>query len=54
MEKVKDDTTIEDKAKRAYAERVNILCAKNLIKNRAKILCGADFTSALKDAASRA
>ncbi|MDR3050331.1 MAG: S-methyl-5-thioribose kinase [Oscillospiraceae bacterium] len=54
MAQVKDVTTIADPEKRAYAERVNILCAKDLILHRAEFKTGADFvdafTCAIKDA----
>jgi 5-methylthioribose kinase len=46
MAQVKDVTTIADKAKRVRAERINILCAKDLIKNRARFKTGGDFTAA--------
>lgn len=48
MAQVKDITTIEDEEKRALAERVNILAAKDLIMNRANYKTGADFVMALK------
>lgn len=54
MAQVKDVTTITDPGKRAYAERVNILCAKDLIMNRAAYKTGADFIAALKRAAEAA
>ena len=34
MANVKDVTTIADEAKRAHAEKVNILCGKDYIMNR--------------------
>lgn len=43
MAQVKDVTTIPDTAKRARAERINIICAKDLIKNRARFKTGSDF-----------
>ncbi|MDR1929087.1 MAG: S-methyl-5-thioribose kinase [Treponema sp.] len=46
MAQVKDVTAIADRAKRVRAERINILCAKDLIMNRAGIKTGADFTAA--------
>jgi 5-methylthioribose kinase len=46
MAQVKDVTTIADKPKRVRAERINILCAKDLIMNRAKFKSGEDFTAA--------
>ena len=51
---VKDVTTIADADKRAYAERVNILCAKDLILNRTSYRTGADFVAALQRAAKAA
>ncbi len=50
MAQVKDVTTIQDAEKRAYAERVNILCGKDLIMNRKQFKTGADFVAALKRA----
>jgi 5-methylthioribose kinase len=46
MAQVKDVTTIADRAKRIRAERINIICAKDLIMNRVKIKTGGDFTAA--------
>jgi 5-methylthioribose kinase len=43
MAQVKDVTTIPDPDKRAYAERLNILCAKDYILNRAMYHTGGDF-----------
>ncbi|MGE5495900.1 MAG: hypothetical protein ACM3S4_11440 [Burkholderiales bacterium] len=54
MAQVKDVTTIADPEKRAYAERVNILCAKDFIINRRKFKTGADFVAALMRAAEAA
>jgi len=54
MAQVKDVTSIPDDEKRAYAERVNVLCAKDLIKNRTKFVNGTDFTTALLRAADKA
>lgn len=54
MAQVKDVTTIADEAKRAYAERVNILLGKDMIINRCSFKTGADFTAALKRAAETA
>jgi 5-methylthioribose kinase len=54
LAQVKDVTTIADDEKRAFAEKVNILCAKDLIMNRAKFNTGADFVSALHRAAESA
>ena len=45
MAQVKDVTTITDKKKRIRAERINILCAKDLVMNRAKFKTGKDFTA---------
>lgn len=50
MAQVKDITTIADKDKRAFAERVNILCAKDLIINRGSYKTGKDFVIALNRA----
>jgi 5-methylthioribose kinase len=50
MAQVKDVTTIADKAKRVRAERINILCAKDLIMNRAAFKTGDDFVSAFRRA----
>jgi len=54
MAQVKDVTTIADPEKRAYAERVNILCAKDFIMNRNSYKTGADFVAALKRATEAA
>ncbi len=54
MAQVKDVTTIADPEKRAYAERVNILCAKDFIMNRKTFKTGADFVAALMRAAEAA
>lgn len=54
MAQVKDITSIQDEEKRTFAERVNILCAKDLIMNRYKFKTGADFTLSLKKAAEAA
>jgi 5-methylthioribose kinase len=50
MAQVKDITTIADREKRVKAERVNILCAKDCILNRASFTRGQDFVNALKRA----
>ena len=50
MAQVKDVTTIADRAKRVRAERINILCAKDLIMNRAAFKTGNDFVSAFRRA----
>ena len=47
MANVKDVTTIADEAKRAHAEKVNILCAKDYIMNRTAFKNGADFIAAV-------
>lgn len=54
MAQVKDVTTIEDEDKRSYAERLNILCAKNYIMNRTAFQTGEDFIAAVKVAAEQA
>ena len=43
-------TTIADEAKRAHAEKVNILCGKDYIMNRTAFKTGADFVAAVKRA----
>lgn len=50
MANVKDVTTIADEAKRAHAEKVNILCAKDYIMNRTAFKNGADFIAAVRRA----
>jgi 5-methylthioribose kinase len=50
MAQVKDVTTIKDMDKRIRAERANILCAKDLIKNRARFSTGDDFVRSFKNA----
>lgn len=50
MANVKDVTTIADEAKRAHAEKVNILCGKDYIMNRTAFKTGADFIAAVKKA----
>ena len=54
MAQVKDVNTIEDEAKRAYAKRVNILCAKDCILHRDSFATGADFVAAIRRAAEAA
>lgn len=54
MAQVKDVTTIADEGKRAYAERLNILCAKDYIMNRTAYHTGKDFVAAVRRAAERA
>ncbi len=50
MANVKDVTTIADESKRAWVERLNILCGKDYIMNQAKFRTGADFVAAVKRA----
>ena len=50
MAQVKDVTSIADKAKRVRAERINIVCAKDLIMNRHKFKNGSDFTDSFRRA----
>jgi 5-methylthioribose kinase len=50
MAQVKDITTIPDDEKRALAERVNIICAKEMIMKSVDFKTGGDFTSALRRA----
>jgi len=47
MAQVKDITMINDERKRANAERINVLCAKDFIVNRANFKTGSDFIAAL-------
>ena len=54
MAQVKDVTTIEDAGMRAYVERINILCAKELIQNRSAYGTGADYQAAWFCAAEQA
>lgn len=54
MAQVKDVTTIADKKKRIRAERINILCAKDLIMNRGKIRTGKDFVDSFLKAVAAA
>lgn len=54
MAQVKDVTTIADAEKRAYAERLNILCAKDYIMNRTSFQRGEDFVAAVKNATEKA
>lgn len=51
MAQVKDVTTIKDPGKRARAERLNILCAKDYIMHRAAFQEGRDFVAAVRRAA---
>lgn len=50
MANVKDVTTIADQEKRAFVERLNILCGKDYILNQSKFRTGADFVAAVKRA----
>ena len=50
MANVKDVTTIADEGKRAWVERLNILCGKDYIMNQTKFRTGADFVAAVKKA----
>lgn len=54
MAQVKDVTTIPDEDKRAYAERVNVLCGKDYIMNRDSFQTGADFVTAVARASEAA
>ena len=54
MAQVKDVTTISDPDKRAYCERLNVLCAKAYILNRAAFQTGEDFLEAVRKAAEAA
>lgn len=54
MAQVKDVTTIADPQKRAYAERVNVLCAKDCIMHRNRFLQGSDYIDALNRAVQAA
>jgi len=54
MAQVKDVTTIADPDKRVFAERLNILLAKDLILHRGAFQTGADFTAAVRKAAASA
>ncbi|WP_028829942.1 S-methyl-5-thioribose kinase [Proteocatella sphenisci] len=50
---VKDITSISDENKRAAAEKICIITAKNLILNRDNFKTGKDFTRALKEAVAK-
>jgi 5-methylthioribose kinase len=54
MAQVKDVTTIQDPEKRAFAERVNILCAKECIMRRRRFAEGKDYIDALTGAVKAA
>ena len=54
MAQVKDVTTIADADKRAFAERLNVLCAKDYIMHRDSFQTGADFVAAVKRASDKA
>ena len=53
MANVIDITTIPDEAKRARAERIVITLAKKYIMNRDTFRCGADYLTAIKEAAGK-
>ena len=50
MAQVKDVTSIAEKTKRVRAERINIVCAKDLIMNRHRFKNGSDFTDSFRRA----
>lgn len=54
MAKVKDITSIEDEAKRARAERMCLLLAKDCIMNRASFAAGDDYLKAILKAIKEA
>lgn len=54
MAQVKDVTTIADPDKRAYAERVNVLCAKDCILHQGAFRSGQDYIAALDRARAAA
>ncbi len=54
MAQVKDVTTIPDADKRAYAERVNILCAKDYIMHRDAFQSGEAYVQAVRKASEAA
>lgn len=54
MANVKDVTAIADEAKRAHAERLNILSGKDFIMNRRSFKTGADFVAAVRRADEKA
>lgn len=54
MAQVKDVTTIADDEKRAYAERVNVLCGKDYIMHASAFQAGKDFVEAVKRASAAA
>jgi 5-methylthioribose kinase len=54
MAQVKDVTTIQDPQMRAFAERVNILCAKDCIMHRDLFIQGNDYIDALNRAVQAA
>ncbi|MCL2014577.1 MAG: S-methyl-5-thioribose kinase [Oscillospiraceae bacterium] len=53
MAQVKDITTIPDDIKRTAAERINILCAKDMIINRKTFKTGEDFTASVLSSAEK-
>ena len=50
MANVKDVTTIADEGKRAWVERLNILCGKDCILNAGKFRTGKDYVEAIRKA----
>ena len=54
MAQVKDITEIANRDKRTFAERVNVLCAKDMIKNRTNFSKGADFVTSVTRAVAKA
>ena len=50
MANVKDVTTIADPERRAWVERLNILCGKELIMNQSRFRTGADYVAAVERA----
>jgi 5-methylthioribose kinase len=54
MAQVKDVTTIQDPQMRVFAERVNILCAKDCIMHRDLFIQGSDYIDALNRAVQAA
>lgn len=54
MAQVKDVTSIGDEEKRAFAERLNVLLAKNLILHRTAFLTGQDYLDAIAKAKEEA
>ena len=50
MANVKDVTSIADEQKRAWVERLNILCGKDCILNAGKFRTGKDYVEAIRRA----